>query len=72
MDPEKATTQRGARSEHRSERAQERRAAMTSRELGYELAFLPRPTLRHKHCRPFRGTDPLPATGEARTSLTPA
>jgi hypothetical protein len=38
MDPGKGTT----RSEHRSERAQKRKAARTSRGLGYELAFLPR------------------------------
>jgi hypothetical protein len=32
----------GPRKKPRSERAQERRATMTSSELGYELAFLPR------------------------------
>jgi hypothetical protein len=44
---------------------------MTSSELGYELAFLPRlhaPPL--KFCGLPRGTGPLPATGEARSSVT--
>lgn len=38
---------------------------MTSRELGYKLAFLLRCTLHRSSLQPPQGTDPLPATGEA-------
>jgi hypothetical protein len=44
-----------------SERAQERRAAMTSRELGYELAFLPR-----LYAQPLEFAGPLESEAIAR------
>ena len=59
------------RSEHRSERAQELRATMTSRGLAIRASrsFF---TLRSatQGCRSPQGTSPLPATREARFSVT--
>jgi hypothetical protein len=45
--PRKGTTDCGPRSEHRSERAQERRAAMTSKGWAMSLRFFLGSTLRH-------------------------
>jgi hypothetical protein len=42
---------------------------MTSRPLGYKLAFRPRCALHRSSLRPSSSTGPLPATGEARFSV---
>jgi hypothetical protein len=48
-----------ARSEPRSERAQEREAAMTQWVLGYKLAFLMRGTLHHLNLRASSSYRPI-------------
>jgi hypothetical protein len=64
----KEITECKPRGEPRSERAPERKGALTCRELGSRLAlFLVCSTTTS--CRPPQGKDLLPATGEGSSSV---
>jgi len=70
MDRAKGMTHCRLSSEHRSERAQEHRAAMTTEGFYRKLAFLACCTFTAQGCEPPQGIGPLPATGETRCSVS--
>jgi hypothetical protein len=70
MNRGKSTPDGEPRSEHRSERAQERRAPLTSRGLAISSRFFLTLRFGTPIRRPPQGRDLLPATGEARFLVT--
>jgi hypothetical protein len=67
---EKASHTVKPRSKRRSERAHERKDPLTWWVLGYNLDFFLVPRFTTQISRPPQGTGPLPATGEACSSVT--